>query len=231
MEGKDRKVSEWDAPAPVPGRLVIPFGLVLLAIVLLALLVGAVTTSVIGIVFGALLMVAFLAWIWSRGRAALKAVGARPLEDSHHRLRNLVEGLSRDLHIAAPAIWVIEAAGPNALVSWAGGPHVVVTTGLVATYTRTELEAVVAHCLVRIATGDVRRAVQATGLGPLSGRTVKEGRVQDLQTVSLTRYPPALASAIRKAEPQGGGFGLLWFVGSPATHVPAEDRAAALLDL
>lgn len=230
-DGKVAGVSTWDAPAPIPGKLVLPFGLVLFVIALVSVSLGALTHPVVGLVLGVSFTGSFLWWISSRGRAALRSVTTRPPGEGDERLVNLVDGLSKDLHVRPPAVRVIEGRGPNALVTWAGGPHIAVTDGALETYTRTELEAVVAHCLVRIATGDVRRAAQATGLGPLAGRTVKEGTVQDLQTISVTRYPPALASAIRKAEPHEGSFGLLWFVGSPDTHVPQESRAEALLDL
>lgn len=224
-------VSTWDAPAPVPGKLLIPFGLALLIIVLVAVAVGAVTSAVVGVLMGVLLTLLWLWWVSSRGRAALRSLDARPAGEGDARLMNLVDGLAGDLHVRALKVWVIDSAGPNAFVTWARGPHLAVTAGLVTGYTRTELEAVVAHCLVRLATGDARRAAQAVALGPLAGKTVPEGTVQDLQTVSVTRYPPALASAIRKAEPEGGRFGLLWFVGSSESHVPQEDRASALLDL
>jgi hypothetical protein len=162
------------------------------------------------------------------GKRLLRSATARRLRAGEEpRWRSLVSGLARDLRIETPDLWVIPAAGPNALVCYAGTrPAVAVTGGMVESFTRTELEAVAAHCLAKeVALGPW----WASWLSLASLRGPPSGGV-DLTAVALTRYPPALASALRKGEPRGGWARHLWFVGSRVTP-SAERRASALLDL
>jgi hypothetical protein len=130
---------------------------------------------------------------------------------------NMVAGLAADLSIPVPAICLLEGGGPNAFVIGGRKPRLGVTTTLLDTYTRTELEAVIAHCLGRIVAGG-RGAI-----GPIH-------LSDDIRAAALTRYPPALAAAFRKAAPQPDRGGARWFV--PADGAPeAEERALEVLDL
>lgn len=145
---------------------------------------------------------------------------ARPLEAAGApRFRNVAAGLAGELGVAEPSLWLIEEGGPNARVGWDGGPAIAVTASLLESYTRTELEAVVAHCLVRLAPGHPRRLASPAGPD------------DDLRAAAVTRYPPALASAIRKAEPRGGWSARLWFVGETPGEVTPEERALSVADL
>jgi hypothetical protein len=106
-----------------------------------------------------------------------------------------------------------------------------VTRSLLDSYTRTELEAVVAHCLLRLARSSLRREGLAAALGPLARSLCPVvGTPEDVRAVALTRYPPALAAAIRKATPARQG-GLFYFVARPPWHEDPEARAAVLDDL
>ena len=80
--------------------------------------------------------------------------------------------------------------GPNALVAKRSGHIVVVTSDLAREFSRTELEAVLAHCLVRIATDKVGTAQVGLALGPLgAGLRGVTGVAEDVATAGLTRYP------------------------------------------
>lgn len=171
-------------------------------------------------------------WLRHRAKSALTAQPqARPLSpDEEPRLENLVAGFSADLGIDPPAVWTAPGE-PNALICSAGDPVLLVRSGLLASFTRTELEAVVAHCLVRIATGDVRRAGLASALGGLAGPAgVSDVSGADSRTVALTRYPPALASAVEKAA-AGDDRGPGWFVSRTPGGPSASDRIEALKQL
>lgn len=211
-------------------RLGALFGFV--PVVLLILLLTGVPPLVVVALMG---VYAFGATVWIRAQGArvLRAVGARNgTPEELARMENLVEGLARDMGIAPPDLLVTDEPGPNALVAKRTGHIIVVTSDLTRDFSRTELEAVVAHCLVRIATDQVGTAQIGLALGPLGGglRGVT-GAPEDIATAGVTRYPPALVSAIEKCEPRGGRFAALWFVGDGPSHAPARRRISDLRDL
>ena len=179
----------------------------------------------------------------SRGRAALSAAGARPArEEELPRIRNLLTGLASDLSTPVPQLWVVDATGSgrstasvdaassNAMVAWRSGPVVAVAASLEEVFTRTECEAVIAHCVVRFASGEARATTLRAGMGPFPP-TGREAAAADLPAVAVTRYPPALASALEKVRPRGGVFAALWFAPDAGADASIERRAAALRDL
>ena len=176
-------------------------------------------------VAGALIVAGAVVYgLWGIGRAFLRSVGARPLRSGEApRLENIVAGLAADIRIAPPPVWLI-GGEPNALVVWVGGPQLVIARSLVKNFTRTELEAVVARLLVAIVTGDAKSSTYATFFGGDS----LDRRALDVRAAALTRYPPALASALRKLSARNGRYRRLWLV---AQREDVEARAAALLDL
>lgn len=149
---------------------------------------------------------------------ALKEAGARALgTGERERFRNLAEGLALKANTTAPDLWVIEEGGPNALSCRLERPVIAVSASLLDGYTRTEIEAVVAHCLAR---------------GRHAGKKgVVVGYDDDVRAVAMTRYPPALVAALRKAEPYRGRYGAFYLVAEGPTHRPLEERREALLDL
>ena len=205
--------------------LVVPALVLALALLLFA---GPAFAMALAIVYG----VGMALWMTRGRRSALAAQrDAHPLEPGEApRLESLVKGISSDLGIAPPTLWVAPGP-PNALICSASGPVLLVRTELIETFTRTELEAVVAHSLVRIATGDLRRISLATALGGLAGPAgVSDVTGADSRSTALTRYPPALASAIEKAaasEDRGPG----WFVFEAPGRPTAAERAEALGEL
>jgi hypothetical protein len=234
---KSKSLPDWGQDrVRVPGvgariwRLGALFGFV--PVVLLFLLLTPVPPlTVVGLMGLYALGVTF--WIRAQGARVLRAVGARSgSPDELARMENLVEGLAQDMGIALPDLLVTDEPGPNALVAKRTGHIVVVTSDLARDFSRTEIEAVLAHCLVRIATDQVGTAQVGLALGPLGGglRGVT-GAPEDIATAGVTRYPPALVSAIEKCEPRGGRFAALWFVADGPSHAPADRRIADLRDL
>lgn len=220
---------DWGIEPP-PARLQGVALAVLIPTAVVATLVGLLWSLAAGLVTLVVLVAVVVAVVFARTRSVLRSAGARLLGgDDGKRLVNLVEGLATANRLPLPGLWVIERGGPNAVVAWAHGPQMAVTRSLLDSYTRTELEAVVAHCLVRLGSGEARRVAYRCALGlrgePGSVKTV------DGNAVAITRYPPGLIGAIFKAEPVGGAFSALWLVGAGATHPDIADRCSWLADL
>ncbi len=208
--------------------------LVVAAIALAGAVLSWLGLGPIGIAAFAALFAGAIVWIASNsGRGMLrreKAVRVRP--GTSPRLENIVGGLARQTRLPAPELWLIDDPEPNALVCFTRRPALALTSGLVETYTRTELEAVVAHCFVRLAataTPLARTMLALSYVSPAFG--VPVGDVDDVRAAAVTRYPPALASAVQKASPRGGRGAAFWFVADDGMHVAPAERAAALLDL
>src|SRR5665809_111916 len=126
-------------------RLVALFGFVP---VLLLFLVPAGVAPLLVATLIALYCLAVVAWVRSQGSRALRAVGARPPRSGGlARLERLVEGLASGLGMSPPDVLVTDGPGPNARVAKRSGHVVVVTADLAKDFSRTELEAVLAHCL------------------------------------------------------------------------------------
>jgi hypothetical protein len=152
------------------------------------------------------------------GRRALKDAGARRLRDDEHpRFRNIGEGVADRLGVGVVDLWVMDEGGPNALCCKLEHPTIAARRSLLESYARTELEAVVAHCLVRYRDAGQRGALV--------------GYADDVRAAALTRYPPALAAAIEKAEPYVGRFASFYLVADGPSHRPTEERVSALRDL
>lgn len=151
-------------------------------------------------------------------RRALKDAGAVRITGAEEpRLDNVVGGLAERLGLGPVEIYVIEGQGANALTGRVEGPVIGVTRSLLDTYARTELEAVVAHCLIRHRDAGKKAAVV--------------GYSDDVRAVALTRYPPALAAALEKATPYKGRFASHYLVADGPSHRPVPERVAALNDL
>ena len=226
-------IPDWGAEAsgPAPSQWLLPT----LAVVTLSVLVGGAVAvfggALAGVIVAVLCFLAALAWLWVQPRWVLSRAAARPLaEGEHPRLANVALGLARDLHMLAPSIRLIEGGPPNALATYVGGPVIVISTSFLESLTRTELEAVIAHTLLRTNPGAVRVRGLRSVVGPLAG-SPDPTLGEDLRTCAVTRYPPALAAAIGKAVPAGGRWSAFWFVGSGDSVATPEERTRALEDL
>lgn len=169
-----------------------------------------------------------------KDRVMLRRLGAQPLpRDRGARLRNIAAGLAGDLGVETPELFLVPEGGPNAWVRAGGnGGIVAVTASLLETYTRTELEAVVAHCLTRLHAGDFvysNLAARWSDLG--AGLAPRIGFAHDARAVAVTRYPPGLATALEKADGKIRHYAPLWFVADAPSHQPVSERIAAVSDL
>ncbi|MBW3594678.1 MAG: hypothetical protein KY391_03790 [Actinobacteria bacterium] len=172
-------------------------------------------------------------WVNNQGLLALRSVGAtRCSAEQEPRVWNIARGLASDMRIKPPVLYVIEDGGPNSMTCMARGPALAFTKSLLTAYTRTELEAVIAHGLVRLASGTIDRAMLSVALGPLGTKSLPAvGGADDVHACAVTRYPPALADAIEKAEPRSGRFASFWFVATGGGHRARDERVAAIRDL
>ena len=227
---------DWDYDDPRPelrdrarSRLA-----VLVAVALAGTVLAWFRLGLLGVAAFAALFAGAVIWVASNsGRGMLRRESAvRVKQGASPRLENVVAGLAEKTGLPAPELWLVDDPSPNALVCFTRRPAIAVTSGLVDTYTRTELEAVVAHCFVRLAataTPVARTMLALSYVSPSFG--VPVGDVDDVRAAAVTRYPPALASAVTKASPRSGRGASFWFVAEDAMHVPPAERAAALLDL
>ena len=218
------------------------------AVVVLVVLV-LLWSLVAGIVVGVVAWAALTGVLWRRGTGAvLSVVGGEAADPvAHARLVNLVASLCVAGGITPPALRVLAAAEPDALAVGTSprDATLVVTSGLLDTLSRVELEGVLAHELSHIRQGDVvvSAALGAT-LDPLArvapslavpiARAVTGRReaLADMAAIGLTRYPPGLIAALEKMRAARVGrrsptVDLLWTV-PPA---PADDpMGGALVD-
>ena len=233
-------LAEW-GPAPPHARTALAPYAALSAVILLVGALVAFLSVTAGLVL--ILVAAAAVFLFGRGRgaAALTEAGARPARIGElPRVRNLVAGLATDLATTPPALWVIEqGAGspggtretlPNALVAWRGGPVIAVSERLEDMLTRTECEAVLTHCLVRLGSGEAKATTLRVGLGPFAP-TGREAAAADLPAVARTRYPPALAHALEKVGPRKGSFAALWFAPEAGGEASPARRAEAVRSL
>jgi len=215
--------------------VVVAFAAGVLALFLLVgLLVGNV--AVAGLVgLGIVLAWVLIAVLWG-DRLVLAASRARPVApDEHRRYVNLVEGLCVTTGLRPPRLYVVEDTAANALVCGGSQRHasLALTTGLLGTLDRVELEAVVAQLLGRIKAGEIRAGTLAavTIAGPAfvgdwfvrlawwgNGRTPREGERPDrrnplaLVGFALLVLGPVLGPLVRLAA---------------GPDVPADDQAGA----
>jgi len=173
---------------------------------------------------------------------ALELVGptraAGPRTDA--RLLNLVEGLAPGAGLPRPAVLVVDDDAPNALALGRDGRRgvVVLTSGLLDRLDRMQLEAVVAHLLVQIRDGFSAGATVSLAFRPSRLPAAVPLAVTDSRAVTLTRYPPALASAIEVIAAAGpvaprrsaAVLGPLWVV-PPGDREGAAERVEALRGL
>ena len=227
----------WEAPDdryPSSDRLA--RGALIVVPAVLVAVVMAVLTGVWWVGAALVVLWGVKTWLDASGRdpVMLRRLGARALaEHEAPRLRNIAEGLARDLKVPAPSLYVLPHGGPNAFVRKGGpGGMVAITQALLDGYTRTELEAVVAHCLLRIQSDSFlysNLAARWSDLG--AGLAPQVGRRDDIAACALTRYPPALASALSKADAKVKRYAALWFVSEAPSHQPTAERIAAISQL
>ena len=129
---------------------------VLLVGVAVGSLVGnGVTGTLIALVISAVVAVTSY---WKSDSIALAVSRAVPADETEfRRLHNLVEGLCIAGGLPKPRVYVIHDEAPNAFATGRNPKHaaIAITTGLLATINRVELEGVVAHELSHIKNYDI----------------------------------------------------------------------------
>lgn len=227
---------EDSAPTNIRRLTTIPAAIVC-SVTLVAVIVGLVIGQplILGII--ALVVTAGLMWNIRRNAESivLSTVGGSPASETEHaRLFNVVEGLCVVGGDQRPSLRVVDVEFPVALaVAMPGSAGtIVVSNGFLSSMGRVETEAVMAHLMWRIRSGDVSLSTYLLALSTLLARLglsavtrvivkkVVDDRVvlfADLSACQATRYPPALISALEiifeaRAVPAGTVGALpLWF--------------------
>jgi hypothetical protein len=191
--------------------------------------VGVAWGWAVGAGTAAALLAATALWISLQDRVALTRSHAVPLAEGREaRFEHMAAAVARDLGLDAPKLFVIEARPANGFSCGPrSAPCLAVSTGLLESYSRTELEAAVTQLLLRAK----NRSWSSRGAAAFGAyhRSPAEVRLDDIRTAAFTRYPPALISAIDRADGARGRYAGLWFVdASPGSK---ETRIKALQDL
>lgn len=95
---------------------------------------------------------------WKADKVALRVSRAVPADpQQYQRLHNLVEGLCIAGGLPKPGVYIVDDPAPNAFATGRNPNHaaIAVTTGLLDTMSRVELEGVVAHELSHIRNYDI----------------------------------------------------------------------------
>ena len=232
-----------DSPAPMVGLINKISWLVVSVVTALFLLVGfLVSLHVIPAVIAGgttfFIMRSVKQNSESRLLATIPSMAASEIAEA--RLFNVVDGLCVVGGDQRPALRIVNADFPVALA--VSGPNsagtIVVSSGFMSTMDRVETEAVMAHLLWRIRSGEVAlvtflmaltAVASHVGLSSVVRRVTQ--RVSDPRRVmwadisgcQATRYPPAMISALEKVLSSNGSVGTvpvtpLWFA-VPQDHV------------
>jgi Zn-dependent protease with chaperone function len=204
LEADRRRNRRWPVRAALVGAVIVGVlaGLIALPI---SLPVSGILAVLVGIIIFFLLR-----RVAPRGVA--RSIGAGPVEPGQlPRVETLLAGLSVTMGVATPSISVLLDEVPNAaIIGTRAEPLLVLTSGLVASLSVVELEGVLAQLLANQRLDAVERGTAGAGIALLlSGigrrrahRLIGRGRlfVADDLAVLATRYPPALAAALRAME-------------------------------
>ena len=131
-------------------------GLILAVAVAIDLLFGAGPWFIVLAVAFAATM-AFVSY-FNSAKIALAASHAKPADPGEYqRYHNLVEGLCIAAGLPKPALYVVDDPAPNAFATGRNPKHaaLAVTTGLLETMNRVELEGVIAHELAHVKNYDI----------------------------------------------------------------------------
>ena len=141
-------------------RTVLLMAVFVLLLVLVGMAVGVLMGNGTSGTIIALVIAAIMAFgsYWKADAIALAVSRAVPADPATYpRLHNLVEGLCIASGLPKPRVYVIEDAAPNAFATGRNPQHaaIAVTTGLLDTMNRVELEGVIAHELSHIRNYDI----------------------------------------------------------------------------
>lgn len=218
------------------------------AFVVVAVVVAALAGVVVGVLAGLVVAALVAAYALRSGPGVVRrTIGGRaadPVTDA--RLVNLVDGLGAAAGVPAPELVVVDDGRADAM-TFGLDPRdatIAVTSGLLSSLTRVELEGVLARELARIKRQDIRPATIAVAVlrlvGPITpwaervrrAAVADDGLDADTQGVRITRYPPGLADALAKlGEPATTtrATAHLWL--SADVHSSLDERIEALREL
>jgi Zn-dependent protease with chaperone function len=219
--------------------------------VIIAVILGLTAGWLVGLI--GLVVVGAAAATWARlgGDRVISARldGRPPDARADARFVNLVEGLCTAAGIRQPRLVVVDSPGLNALAAGSSPAKSVlaVTSALLAELDRMELEAVLAEEIwlirhERTGPGTVLAATFGMARGLISAGA--SDSAADQGAISLTRYPPALASALEKIEAKGASvagqpafLSSLWLADPRSSasagsgRLPLSERIEALREL
>ena len=237
--------------------ILVPALLVSLCLMVVVALIGLPLP--VAVVIGVLVGTGITAMVARRAEGMLRrTIGARLAHAGEFpRLHNTVDGLCLTHGIERPDVFVLDSPAGNAL-AMAGreGASIVLTTGAADRLTLVELEALVAHLLVRCADDELRGETTTValdrfpsvgwGLGGF-GRSAADGPDRMVQTdfdgADLTRFPPGMQEALRGLSDLGAAVdgpastARLWLLQpdgrtdvATADHPTVDVRIAALAE-
>lgn len=138
---------------------------------------------------------------WFSDKIALSMSGAKPVAESEAPdLHRMVRELSRRAELPMPRLYLIPSATPNAFATGRNPQHsaVAVTSGIMNTLSRDELEGVVAHELAHIKNRDILiSSVAAMIAGAIS------------QLAHMAQWAMMFGGMSRDRDDDDGGGGLL----------------------
>ncbi len=255
-----RIATKRDATTEVLGVVAVHAALVALPVFLVSLfLLPALVAIVVALVVGVGVTALRLRGIDGRLGSAMGA--ARLPDGERPRLESVTESVAMAVGVAPPELFVIDSPACNAVVWGTGNDsfRCALTSGLLDSMDRVELEAVVGHQLAIVHDGGLPVVTVGSALfgpvakGPLEAaiawavhRTIRARSVvvADLDGVRATRYPPGLVAALE--EIRGAStvvatvpptLSVLCFAaptdaaGPFSVHPPVEDRIDLLREI
>ncbi len=217
----------------------------LVVFVVVFVTVNLVTALVAALVVAGAALVAVRSATTAPDRRLLASFASDPVDTARHaRLVNLVDGLALVSGVSRPELRVCAGDRPFAMVLASDDTTgvIVVSEGATTAWDRMENEAVLAHLLVRLRSGDAAltasvltaaTVLRRFGLGFaatwLVGRLLEPTIVHttDVAACRMTRYPPAMVSALEKLRdfPASGRAVSVPQVMAPLAFAPIDDDA------
>ena len=206
----------------------------------------------IAVIAGAVIAIVFARVVSGRAvGVVMKSLGARPaLVGEFPRLHNTVGGLCLTHGIEIPELFVIDTpAGNAAAMAGREGTSIVLTTGAADRLGLVELEALVAHLMVRCGDDGLSADTTKASMGRLAGPRLigttdagPDRLIQfDFDGADLTRFPPGMQTALQALAELGtevdapGATSRLWLLQpdgrtdvSTTSHPTVEVRVDAL---
>lgn len=203
-----------------------------LCVVVIAVVLGAVWGGIVSSITIAIGAIVALAVVWrltvQRGATTLLTTAGRTSTamPAAARVRNLLEGLCVSNGLNLPSLEIVDDPALNAAVvaTQREATTLIVTSGLVESLDRIELEGVIAALLVRVRTGEAvvsgRLTMWLARPRPVSGNARRRRApfarrfiawavgdqlfaAIDEQACQMTRYPPGLIAAYEKMVARG----------------------------